>query len=628
MTDTKRHDPVPALLAPRYSRLRIVGRGGMGAVYRAWDSERRDEVAVKVIISELAANGLIRERFAREVKAMARLQHPAVVRFFEYGEVEELAYFTMEYVEGAPMTSLVGSTELGVPEAVRMVADVLDGLAAVHATGLVHRDIKPGNIVVSTAGQAKLMDFGLVKFADGATLTALTRTGQVVGTLRYLPPEILEGRAPDERCDVYQMGLVLYEVLEGELPVKGANIVELIRRADWMRVPRPKREGVDDELAAIMSKALAPDVGLRYPSAGAFRDGLRGWLQGLKRATARPSPSPVEPAEQSGRQPQVAISEVGIPSSQGRGKLVIPAVALLGAVLGVLAGLALRSSPPAVVEGGSSVPPSVGVAAAAEERDEIGWTRLHGAAYAGKVAAVESLLAAGASPDAVDDALWRPLHVASGAGRAEVVARLLASAADPEARDAQGRTALSWAAGEGHGAVVELLLAHGATVDGGDGLGRTPLHHAAAAAQGGIVATLLRNGAVVDARDRAGQTALHLAALRDAVGVVAALIAAGASPDAQDGMGQTALHMAVDLRRTGAVRSLVAAGAGLEVRDTYERTPLHQAAIVGNLEGARILLDAGAALDVRTKAGWTPLQYAEREGHQAVVELFRTRIGR
>ena len=177
-------------------------------------------MALKIVHREVAGKKDQIRRFLREVEALSRLDHPNVIRLFDFGREEDRAYYTMEIAEGMDLAQWSVAARPSVAAVVEIVAQLAAGLAAAHELGILHRDIKPPNCLVTAAGQAKLLDFGLAKFVDRTTLTNLTRTGQVVGTLPYLSPEQVSGITDevDVRSDIYSLGVVLYEALTGCFP--------------------------------------------------------------------------------------------------------------------------------------------------------------------------------------------------------------------------------------------------------------------------------------------------------------------------------------------------------------------------------------------------------------------------
>jgi serine/threonine protein kinase len=245
---------------------RTLGHGGMGIVYLATELRLERQVALKVIRAELATDQDFRARFRSEQLTAASVEHPRVVTIFGAGEHDGLLYVSMRYVPGRDLGRLVAADGALSPEdAAELIAQVADGLDAVHAAGLVHRDVKPHNVIVGEDGDAYLTDFGLAK-AMAAT-TGLTATGQVIGTVDYMAPEQIEGGRVDARTDVYALGGVLFNAITGRVPFAERESSAKM----WAHVNEPppsaggRRAGVLDP---VIRRAMAKDPVDRFPSAG------------------------------------------------------------------------------------------------------------------------------------------------------------------------------------------------------------------------------------------------------------------------------------------------------------------------------------------------------------------------
>jgi serine/threonine-protein kinase len=210
-----------AELFPSLEIIELIGAGGMGAVYKARQQGLDRIVALKVLPEELGHDVKFALRFTREARALARLNHPNIVSVFEFGHVEEIYYFLMEYVDGSTLREVVQSGQLKPEQALAIVPPLCDALQYAHDSGVVHRDIKPENILLSRDGQVKIADFGLSRvLGSEGSQDLLTGTHQVMGTPRYMAPEQLEGsHHVDHRADIYSLGVVIYEMLTGELPI-------------------------------------------------------------------------------------------------------------------------------------------------------------------------------------------------------------------------------------------------------------------------------------------------------------------------------------------------------------------------------------------------------------------------
>jgi serine/threonine protein kinase len=246
----------------------VAGRGGMGVVYVATHLALNRRVALKLITPELAADEGFRERFKQESMTAASIDHPNVIPIFHAGEEDGKLYITMRYVEGTDLREMITRKGKIVPgDAARIISEVAAALDAAHAHGLVHRDVKPANVLMGGSGQAYLTDFGLTKHAGSAS--GLTKTGMFVGTLDYIAPEQLQGGEVDARVDVYALGCVLYQSLTGNVPfprdTEPAKIWAHMQEPPPSVAPHPD---VPDQFEEVIRRAMAKKPDDRYPSAG------------------------------------------------------------------------------------------------------------------------------------------------------------------------------------------------------------------------------------------------------------------------------------------------------------------------------------------------------------------------
>jgi serine/threonine protein kinase len=216
--------PTPAEIAQHFPQLEIlelIGRGGMGIVYKARQPKLDRIVALKILPAESGRDATFAERFAREARALAKLNHPGIVAIYDFGDVGPFFYFIMEFVDGADLRQMIQANPVKPGDALDLVVQICEALQFAHSQGVVHRDIKPGNILVDRAGRVKIADFGIAKLMDpGAADTALTGSHHVMGTPHYMAPEqMARPLEVDHRADIYSLGVVFYEMLTGELPV-------------------------------------------------------------------------------------------------------------------------------------------------------------------------------------------------------------------------------------------------------------------------------------------------------------------------------------------------------------------------------------------------------------------------
>lgn len=264
------------VLGGRYRLVREIARGGMGTVWEADDPLLARHIAVKTLDPVIGRDETVRARFRREAVTAAAVTHQNIVGTYDTGEDDGVAYIVMELVHGITLRQLIDRDgALPVPEAADIAYQVADALAVAHARGLVHRDVKPGNVLVQPDGRVKVTDFGIAKAADSSG-EELTRTGMVVGTARYLAPEQVDGRVVDERVDIYSLGLVLYEMLCGRAPFEAdTDIATAVARLTAPPSPISLEcPSVSPGLELVIDRALARDPAERWPSALAFRDAL------------------------------------------------------------------------------------------------------------------------------------------------------------------------------------------------------------------------------------------------------------------------------------------------------------------------------------------------------------------
>ncbi len=263
------------LLAGRFELQSTLGRGGMATVYRAWDHAGQRPCAVKVLSELLSGDEQFRRRFRQEAAAAQGLTHPNIVRVEDWGEAGSHHYIVMEYVAGGTLRDLMRRCgPLPQPVALRIAAEVADALAHAHGRGVVHRDIKPENLLLAEDGQIKVADFGIARTVDAA---ALTRTGIVMGSARYLSPEQARGDAAGPRSDLYALGVVLFEMLAGRVPFDGDSAVGIAVQHVYERPPQLRAlcSGVADPVAASVERLLAKHEEDRYPTADALAADLR-----------------------------------------------------------------------------------------------------------------------------------------------------------------------------------------------------------------------------------------------------------------------------------------------------------------------------------------------------------------
>jgi eukaryotic-like serine/threonine-protein kinase len=263
---------------------RLLGSGGMGEVYVADDLKLGRRVALKVLTTELAGDPHRRERFEREARAAAALNHPNIVTIHSVEEVDGVPFLTLELLDGSTLAEIVPSAGLPLDRLLALAIPLTDAVGAAHQAGITHRDLKPANVMVTSDGRVKVLDFGLAKLreevrstADTMPTAALTGEGRIVGTVMYMSPEQAEGKPVDQRSDVFSLGIILYEMATGVRPFAGDTQLSILS-AIMKDTPRPiteARAGLPRELSKIVNRCLAKDPEDRYQSAKDLRNDLR-----------------------------------------------------------------------------------------------------------------------------------------------------------------------------------------------------------------------------------------------------------------------------------------------------------------------------------------------------------------
>ncbi|HEX4488755.1 MAG TPA: tetratricopeptide repeat protein [Terriglobales bacterium] len=272
------------VLAGRYEILDILGEGGMGAVYKAKDKELNRTVALKVIRPELARNTAIVDRFKQELRLSHQVTHKNVIRIYDLGEGEGVKFITMEFIDGKDLRSIIREKQKFSPEeAVEVMRQVCQALDAAHSVGVIHRDLKPQNIIRDTNGRVLVMDFGLARTIGG---DGMTMSGALVGTMEYMSPEQALGKELDQRSDLFALGLIFYELLTGKMPFHAESaIASLLRRTQERAIPVSQHDAsIPPALSDIVTKCLERDQAVRYQNVSEVLEDLEVW-QG-KRAAA------------------------------------------------------------------------------------------------------------------------------------------------------------------------------------------------------------------------------------------------------------------------------------------------------------------------------------------------------
>ena len=300
-------------LSKRYTIEALLGQGGMSAVYKANDPNLKRVVAVKLIHSHLATDSKFILRFEEEATAVAKLRHPNIVQVYDFNSDGGVYYMVLEFIAGETLQERLrrlskDGRQLSLEEAIQIAVNICDAMGYAHKQGIIHRDIKPANIMLDVHEQAILMDFGIVKIIGGDSHTA---TGAVVGTARYMPPETIRSEAPDQRSDIYSLGIVLYEMLNGEPPFNADSAMSLMMMHLKDPVPdlRSIKPGVPAELMNILYRSLEKDPNRRYNSAGEMAADLKRVLASLQKQTNASEPTELEGTAPKSHQAETQIEE-------------------------------------------------------------------------------------------------------------------------------------------------------------------------------------------------------------------------------------------------------------------------------------------------------------------------------
>jgi len=263
------------IFAGRYQVIEELGRGGMGRVYKVFDTEIQEKIALKLLKPELAVDKETGERFRNELRLTRKIRHKNICQMFDLGKEGGNAFITMEYVQGEDLKRLIRKMgQMSAGQAVALAKQVAEGLAEAHRQGIVHRDLKPQNIMVDEEGNARIMDFGIARSVKAKSLTG---EGVMIGTPEYMSPEQVEGKEVDSRSDIYSLGIILYEMATGRVPFEGDTpfTIGIKHKSEIPRNPRQINAQIPEDLSQVILRCLEKDKQKRYPSSEALLDELK-----------------------------------------------------------------------------------------------------------------------------------------------------------------------------------------------------------------------------------------------------------------------------------------------------------------------------------------------------------------
>jgi TolB-like protein/Tfp pilus assembly protein PilF/tRNA A-37 threonylcarbamoyl transferase component Bud32 len=267
--------------AGRYQIIEELGKGGMGRVYKVFDTDIKEKVALKLLKPEIASDRETIERFSNELKYARKIRHKNVCGMYDLGKAEGTNFITMEYVSGEDLRSFIRrARRLDIGTAISITRQVCDGLSEAHRLGVVHRDLKPGNIMIDQEGNAKIMDFGIARLLKGKGITG---AGVMIGTPEYMSPEQVEGKEADERSDLYALGVILYEMVTGCVPFEGDTPLSIAvkHKSEIPRDPRELNAQLPEDLSRLILRCLEKDKEKRFPSAAAVAAELENIERGV-----------------------------------------------------------------------------------------------------------------------------------------------------------------------------------------------------------------------------------------------------------------------------------------------------------------------------------------------------------
>ena len=566
-----------SLIGGRYEVIDSLGSGGMGTVVRVIDRALNNEaVALKLLYPHMAKDQTSFARFRNEVLIARKLAHPNIVRLYDFGAAGQGYYYiSMEYVEGGSLGDLIYGPREKRPQfqdCLEILFEICQGLSCAHSHGVMHRDLKPDNILLTTNSVVKISDFGLAR--STTVDRGLTATGDTVGTPYYMAPEQLKGAKLDQRVDLYALGILAFEMVAGRLPFFHESYISLAHMHFSQPIPKiaGPESGIPQWFQEFVERCAAKKPEDRYASAEEAAAEIADHIGDVENSAIKRRPAVMSfyGEQKTTRKPTV---------KRRLGVWTLCTLALLfafvGSVLLIRSSETLNSFFRRVL---LSAENSTGVDATAFKEvihGNIATADLFPAVVNGQKEIVADLLSSGVNPNLKDVHSMTALHHAARSDQSEIVSLLLKNGADVDSRDTDGRTALSSAAELGNTKVLEILLGAKARVEHKDSAGATALCLAAASGSVESVQRLLEFGARLNTADSKGKTPI-MYALDNGKTQVAVDLAALPELDVNraDGQGNTALHYAAKAGDERSVGALIRAKANPKLKNIKSQTPL------------------------------------------------------
>ncbi len=657
MTDA---DPLIGQRITNYVITRRIGHGSMGVVYQAQHLTLERDVAIKFLAARHVDDSSYIERFLREARAAAHLNHPNLIAVYDAGVEGDAYYIVMEYVEGNDLARLLKERACFPEKEVIFIGQkVAIGLACAHNHNIIHRDIKPENLILTQSMEIKIADLGLAKRLDeeGASMTM---SGMVVGTPFYISPEQIRGtKEVDGRTDIYSLGTTLYHLSTGYVPFQGASSAETMSKhltdpVPWPKIINPK---LSDSFCHVLYKMMAKDPLERYQKMEEVSDVLGEVLNGV----------PVSGRHEMPVEIQVSTSGIA-PDPVPKRVLRVPQIPHSSTPTVILTSETSPPSSPTPPPSPALESPPPAVEKPALSEPAASRLRLRDAPYSSKtnnislekpsshlgwiagICIVMVVMGAGAllflkkksQPPDIRPTSSRPnppsterahppktdpqrekLFEAAKKGDVATVKMLVENGVDTKVADEKGLTPLIFASQNGHAQVVNLLLEKGVDVNAMSTDGTTPLMEAAARGHLEILTSLTDGKAYVEARDNLGRTALMLAATRGRNGSIEALVAVGADVNVKSNDGSTSLKEAAFNGHADTIELLLKGGADINQRDKDGWTVLMHAALRGHIATVDALISKGADVSAKSNSGYTALKWAEKNGHAEIMERLK-----